>query len=170
MRINKKFSVIEIEKEIDFLKKNIQKGLIPYKIDYQGYYFREGDKIENPSIIVEFFYIDDEDLEKYYMDKGYDLIIRRKTDKGVWLYYLSENPQDDIKIREDDMSTLLSNISSRLDVFWMIIFTACLLFSLFMTFIKGKTIFIFIAIISLCFIIYLFFVKQNIKSLLKKFK
>lgn len=169
MLIKKRFSVVQIEEERKFLEEKIASGFIPYKIDYQGYYFKEGQKYKSPHVIIEFFYIDDDLLEDFYISQGYKLLFKRKTDKGVWLYFVSEGDKV-VKKREDDYQKLMKNISSRLDVFWLVIFSAILVFSIFMTVFQGKRVFFLLIIVSLGFMIYLFFVKKNIKSMIKKLK
>lgn len=166
MLVKKRFLVIQLEEEKKFIINQLQNGLILYKVDYQGYYFKKLEKIENPLVIIHFYFKENSHIEEYYLSKGANLLYKRHSSKGIWYYFLTE--KYDIEKLDDDITTLLQDVAGRLDIFWLVVIIAIGAFSLFMSIVKGNWIFLIPLIVSLIFIIYLFLVKKNIKNTIKK--
>lgn len=117
-RGDKKFTILDIDREIEYIQSMTDKGKILVDVDEEGHLFGEGDPFKSSAVIE---YWKEKPLSNiYYENQGLKLVKNLKGSKGYWLYFLGPY-NENLTIRKDDYSELVDTINSRYEIFWTII-------------------------------------------------
>ena len=132
-QIKKNFSILELNKEENFIEAQAEEGYIFTKVVDGTYYFDLGQAFK-ASCVIE--YNKESHGSKYfYEDQGLNLIYSYKGKIGYWSYYIGPY-KEDLKRRPDDRKDLYQSLKRRNEIFWTIIPLSLLLFSIYMVFIS----------------------------------
>lgn len=132
-QIKKNFSILELNKEEDFIKAQAEEGYILTKVENGIYSFDQG-KAFKASCVIE-YNKEDQGERYFYEDQGIDLVYAYKGKIGYWSYYLGPY-KENLKRREDDRKDLYQSLKRRNEIFWTIIPLSLLLFSIYMVLIS----------------------------------
>lgn len=160
-RGNKTFSVLERQKEIEYIENMAKSGKILKDVDDKGLLFEEKEPFEATAVIE--YFQKEKKSEAFYENQGLKLIKAHKGSKGYWLYYLGPYVAD-LQLRDDDYPELIDTLSRRHEIFWTIIPMTLAVFGLYMYINTKNPIFFIIVILPIILIFYLRNIKKDINE------
>ncbi len=165
--LDKKFSLLEIDKEALFIKEMAKSGRLLVEVNEEGHVFEEGDP-QNISVVIE-YWIGEPESSYFYESQGLNLVSSYKGSKGYWNYFVGPY-NDKLELRRDNYSDYLEMLSKRYEIFWTIIPMTIAVFALYMYYNTKNPIF-FLLVIGPAFIfLYLRGVKKKIDIKREKIK
>ncbi len=104
----------------------------------------------------------------FYQKQGYKYICKYQGKKGIWYYYALQSDVGDtvpaILYRQDSYADVLASIKRRIEVFWILIMSAIMLFSSYMTFHYQKSEFYILDLVALIGFIYVVYMRYDINK------
>lgn len=132
-QIEKNFSILELNKEEDFIEAQAEEGYIFTKVENGTYSFEEGEAFK-ATCVIEYFK-EDQGAKDFYEYQGLELVYSYQGKIGYWYYYLGPY-KENLNRRVDDRKDLYQSLKRRNEIFWTIIPLSLLLFSIYMVYIS----------------------------------
>lgn len=161
----KSFSILNLEKEVRYIRGMEESGNRLVNVDVDGYHFLRNQEKRSPRVVVEFFEKGNEvKSPSFYINQGLELISSYAASKGTWNYYTGDESEVPLEYREDDIEDAVKTVMRRLELFWTMISISIFFFSLYMFVQTRNNIFMIMIVASGILAIYIEKIRRSIKN------
>lgn len=157
--IDKKFSILEIDKEVIFIEEMAKSGRLLTEVNEDGHVFKDGNP-QNVSVVIE-YWMEEPESSYFYEAQGLSLVSSYKGSKGYWNYFIGPYNKE-LVLRRDNYLDYLEMLSKRYEIFWTIIPMTVAVFALYMYYTTKNPIFFLLVIGPAIIFLYLRGVKKKI--------